>query len=83
MHVKNAKYALSDDPIDAECPCWVCANHSRGYIRHLVQVGEPSAARLVSVHNVAWTLDLMARMRSAIAAGTFDSLRRSVLDIWG
>ena len=83
VHVKNAKYALSDDPIDSECPCWVCANHSRGYIRHLVQVGEPSAARLVSVHNVAWTLDLMARMRSAIAAGTFDSLRRSVLDIWG
>ena len=35
------------------------------------------------IHNVAWTLDLMDRMRVAIAAGTFDQLRRSVLDVWG
>ena len=83
LQVKNARFAGSDDPIDAQCPCWVCATHSRGYIRHLVQVGEPTAARLVSVHNVAWTIDLMNRMRSAIAEGTFESLRRRVLETWG
>jgi queuine tRNA-ribosyltransferase len=65
------------------CPCEVCARHSRGYIRHLLQVGEPSASRLLSIHNVAWTIDLMARMRAAIRAGEFGSLRRSVLDVWG
>ena len=57
------------------CPCEVCARHSRGYLRHLFQVGEPTAARLVSLHNVAWTLDLMARMRAAIEHGTFGRLR--------
>jgi queuine tRNA-ribosyltransferase len=46
-------------------------------------VGEPTASRLLSIHNVAWTISLMNSMRSAIAAGTFDSLRRSVLDVWG
>jgi queuine tRNA-ribosyltransferase len=61
----------------------VCDRHSRGYIRHLLQVGEPSASRLLSIHNVAWTIDLMTRMRTAIRAGEFDSLRRSVLDVWG
>jgi queuine tRNA-ribosyltransferase len=48
-----------------------------------MQVGEPTAARLVSVHNVAWTIALMTQMREAIAQGTFDAMRQSVLDIWG
>ncbi|MEQ1703819.1 MAG: tRNA-guanine transglycosylase, partial [Ilumatobacteraceae bacterium] len=63
--------------------CEVCARHSRGYIRHLFQVGEPTASRLVSLHNIAWTLQLMDRMKAAIAAGTFDALRREVLAVWG
>lgn len=74
---------LSDEPLDAECVCEVCQRHSRGYIRHLFQVGEPTAARLLSLHNVAWTLQLMDRMRAAVAAGTFHALRREVLAVWG
>jgi queuine tRNA-ribosyltransferase len=83
LHVKNAKWALSDEPLDATCSCEVCARHTRGYIRHLFQVGEPTAARLMSIHNVAWTLQLMDRMRDAIATGAFDALRRQVLEVWG
>ena len=45
------------------CACAVCARHSRGYLRHLFAVGEPTASRLVSLHNVAWTLALLARIR--------------------
>ena len=60
----------------------MCVRHSRGYLRHLLQVGEPTASRLVSIHNVAWTLDLMARCRSAIESGSFDALRRDVTDVW-
>jgi queuine tRNA-ribosyltransferase len=82
LHIKNASHALSDEPLDAECSCEVCARHSRGYIRHLFQVGEPTASRLVSIHNVSWTLQLMHRMRLAIAAGTFDRLRHEVLEVW-
>jgi queuine tRNA-ribosyltransferase len=82
LHVKNAKHTLSDEPLDASCSCEVCARHSRGYIRHLFQVGEPTGPRLVSIHNIAWTLQLMNRMRTAITAGTFDALRREVLTIW-
>jgi len=83
LHLKNAAHATSDQPIDDTCGCEVCARHSRGYIRHLFQVGEPTASRLVSIHNVAWTIALMHRMREAIAAGRFDSLRREVLAVWG
>lgn len=83
LHVKNSKHALSDQPIDADCSCEVCARHSLGYIRHLFQVGEPTASRLVSLHNISWTLQFMDRMRAAIAAGTLHDLRRDVLSIWG
>jgi queuine tRNA-ribosyltransferase len=82
LHIKNAKHVLSDEPLDAACTCEVCQRHSRGYIRHLFQVGEPTASRLVSLHNISWTLQLMARMRAAIEAGTFGSLRQEVLAVW-
>ncbi len=83
LHVKNAQYARADEPLDATCACDVCARHSRGYIRHLFQVGEPTASRLVSLHNIAWTLQLMATMQAAIEAGTFQPLRQQVLAVWG
>ena len=71
LNVKRNEFALSDEPIDRACACVVCARHSRGYIRHLFKVGEPTASRLVSLHNVAWTFDLMERMRTAIEVGRF------------
>ena len=83
LHIKNAKHALSEEPLDSGCACEVCSRHSRGYIRHLFQVGEPTAARLVSIHNISWTLQLMARMRAAIEDGTFSALRQEVLAVWG
>ena len=83
LQVKAARHGDEDIPIDERCPCAVCARHSRGYLRHLFAVGEPTALRLVSLHNVAWTLALMARMRAAIGAGTFAHLRAEVLAVWG
>jgi queuine tRNA-ribosyltransferase len=83
FQAKAARNAELDEPLDTTCPCEICARHSRGYIRHLLQVGEPTASRLLTIHNVAWTIDLMQRMRLAIADGTFDALRSDVLDVWG
>ncbi|MEP6658583.1 MAG: tRNA guanosine(34) transglycosylase Tgt [Acidimicrobiales bacterium] len=83
LNVKNQQFAGSDEPIDPACPCEVCARHSRGYIRHLFQVNEPTAARLGTIHNVAWTFDLMARVRAAIAEGTLARLRSDLTDVWG
>jgi queuine tRNA-ribosyltransferase len=82
LNVKRHEFALSEEPIEAECGCWVCARHSRGYIRHLFKVGEPTAARLVSVHNVAWTIDLMTAARRAIVEQRWNSFRTSVLSVW-
>jgi len=83
VNMKNAAHRLSDEPLDGDCSCWVCAQHSRGYIRHLFQVTEPSASRLVSIHNISWTLQLMESMRTAIRDGSFGALREQTLAVWG
>lgn len=83
VHVKAARHGSEDTPIDADCACDVCRRHSRGYLRHLFSVSEPTASRLVSLHNLCWTIDLMARCRTAIEAGRFDALRRDVVSTWG
>ena len=82
VHMKNVRHARDDSPLDTQCTCAVCARHSRAFIRHLFQTGEPTAARLLSYHNVAWTISLMASMRTAIIDGTFAELRERVLGVW-
>ncbi len=54
LNIKRAEFARSDEPIDPTCGCEVCARYSRGYLRHLVAVGEPTAPILCTLHNVAW-----------------------------
>ena len=82
LNVKRNEFALSDDPLDPDCACGVCGRHSLGYLRHLFKVGEPTASRLVSIHNVAWTIQLMDRMRTAIECGTMGALRERILAVW-
>jgi queuine tRNA-ribosyltransferase len=61
----------------------VCARHSRAYIRHLFNVGEPSAGRLVTLHNLAWLSQLVHRARQAVLDGTFARLAGEVAEVWG
>ena len=52
-------------------------------MRHLFNVGEPSAGRLVSLHNLAWLADLVGRARRAVLEGTFSELAAEVGRTWG
>lgn len=82
LNITRSEFTTSHDPIDSKCDCSVCKRHTRGYIRHLFQVNEPTAARLVSIHNIAFTLNLMRQMRDAITNGNFSVLRKSLLEVW-
>jgi queuine tRNA-ribosyltransferase len=82
LNIRRAEFAQSAEPVDVDCTCETCATHSRGYLRHLMVLGEPTGATLCTIHNVAWLLRFMDRIRSAITAGTFDQLRREVAEIW-
>lgn len=83
LNIDAARYARSDEPLDPDFPASPANRWSRGYIRHMLSVGEPAAARILTLHNLAWLFDLMERTRSAIVAGTFEAHRAEVLEIWG
>ncbi|MGH3649433.1 MAG: tRNA guanosine(34) transglycosylase Tgt [Acidimicrobiia bacterium] len=68
------RVASTDDagPIDDECGCLTCRRYSRAYLRHLVRMNELSAHRLLTIHNLAYVLDLVADAREAIEAASFE-----------
>ncbi len=68
LNIKNQRFAEDQGPLDPECSCPVCARYSRAYLRHLFASGEPLAGVLNSVHNLAFYLDTMRRVRAALAA---------------
>lgn len=73
VNLKNAVHARDPRPLDEECACTTCARYSRGYLRHLVQQRELLGMRLLSIHNIAFLLDLCASAREAIFAGRLDA----------
>ncbi|MBS1802611.1 MAG: tRNA guanosine(34) transglycosylase Tgt [Acidobacteria bacterium] len=68
LNIKNKRYAEDQSPPDPNCDCMVCRRYSRAYLRHLVQCGEPLAATLNSIHNLAYYLGIMQRVRDDLAA---------------
>ncbi len=82
LNLRNAIHATDDGPLDPACPCPTCARWSRGYLRHLLTVGEPSVWRLCSIHNLTYVLGLMDEARAAIAAGTLDALVSRTRHTW-
>jgi queuine tRNA-ribosyltransferase len=72
VNIKNAKYAEDAGPLDPECHCDTCRNYSRAYLRHLFICGELLSARLNTLHNLTYYLNLMTQMRNAILENRFD-----------
>src|SRR5437868_6298568 len=69
VNIKNAAYAQDQGPLDPNCGCRVCARYSRAYLRHLYSSGELLAMVLNSIHNLAYYLDTMKRVRHSIRLG--------------
>jgi len=76
INIRNACHAEDPSPIDPECSCYVCANYSRAYLRHLFRAGEILAARLNTYHNLHYYLTLMEGARQSIAEDRFHEFRR-------
>jgi len=71
LTVKNARFATDEGPIDPNCSCKVCARYSRAYLRHLYVSNEVLAQTLNTIHNLAYYIDTMRRVRQAILLGEF------------
>jgi queuine tRNA-ribosyltransferase len=82
LSLKRAEHAADAGPLDPACACPVCGRWSRGYLRHLLAVDEPAAARMLTLHNLAWVFAFMDRVRGAVAGGTLAALRAEVAATW-
>lgn len=83
LAIKAGRYGADQGPLDPGCPCLTCARHSRAYLRHLFNVGEPSAGRLVTLHNLSWLGGLLSRAREAILQGSFAAFAHDIELVWG
>jgi queuine tRNA-ribosyltransferase len=82
LNIKRAEFARDDRPIDPGLVASPVARWSRGYLRHLISVDEPTAGRLLTLHNLAWTLQFIEEMRAAIRTGRFAEFRAGVHAVW-
>ena len=81
LNVLNAALREHPGPLDTTCACYTCANFSRAYIHHLFRSRELLGIRLVSLHNIAFLLDLMRQIRMSIREGRFAELRAEWLGV--
>ena len=66
LNIKNKQYAEDQSPPDPACNCPVCRRYSRAYLRHLMQAREALSGTLNTIHNLAYYLGIMQRVRHSL-----------------
>jgi queuine tRNA-ribosyltransferase len=79
IKIRNAVHQDDTGPLDPHCGCYTCRNYSRAYLRHLDRCNEILGSRLNTVHNLAYYLGLMARIRDAIGRDDFPGFAAAFL----
>jgi queuine tRNA-ribosyltransferase len=77
--IRRAEFAEDPRPIDESCPCLTCRNHSRAYLQHLRTTGELLVHRLLSIHNLTYTLGVMRGAREAVVEGRFGQFKAETI----
>jgi queuine tRNA-ribosyltransferase len=76
INIRNARHQRDPSPLDPECGCYTCQHYSRAYLRHLDRCNEILGARLNTIHNLYFYLNLMRQLREAIRAGRLQTFAR-------
>ena len=76
INLKNARFRTDFGPLDPGCFCEACTGYSRAYLAHLVKENELLGHRLVTLHNVRFSVDLCLRARREISAGRYEEWSR-------
>ncbi len=64
MYIMDDKYARDARPVEEDCDCALCRNHTRAYVQHLFRMNDPAAMRLATAHNLRFFGRLMERLRA-------------------
>lgn len=79
ISIKKSSYASDHEPIDGECNCVACTNHSRAYLRHLFKTREILGIMLATEHNLLFLQRLLREAKDAVRAGRFTEFKRQTL----
>ena len=79
VSIKQAAYKDDPAPLDPACSCYTCTGFSRAYLHHLYKAKEILSSVLMTLHNLAYYQDLMARVRKGIENGSFNEVKAQVL----
>ena len=77
INLRNARHAEDPAPLDQDCACETCRNHSRAYLHHLTKAKEILGSILLTWHNIHYYQTLMRVMRQSIEAGSFSEFQAS------
>lgn len=64
VYIDDRKHIRDARPIDEGCDCPACSKYSRGFLHHLFQIKDASAARLASLHNLRFYARLLGLLRA-------------------
>lgn len=83
VNLLNACYAKDFTTLDKECDCYTCKNYTKAYIRHLFKAKEILGARLLSIHNLRFLVNLMENVREAIKQDSLLEFREEFYKKYG
>ncbi|MEI6532154.1 MAG: tRNA guanosine(34) transglycosylase Tgt, partial [Chlamydiota bacterium] len=81
IQIKAAKYREDFSPLDPELSSEV-SGYTKAYLRHLCNVEEITAMTLITLQNIAFYLDFMKKLRTAIEEGTLHSFYKHICQIY-
>ena len=76
LNLRNERYRTDPGPIHPEVKNYA-SNFSRAYLRHLMVAGEILGCTLLTIHNLAFYLELVAQARAHIEAGDYGAWHRA------
>ncbi|KAL1782551.1 queuine tRNA-ribosyltransferase [Sigmodon hispidus] len=71
LQLKKQQYAKDFSPINSECPCPTCQKLSRAFLHALLHSDNTTALHHLTVHNIAYQLQLLSTLRSSILEQRF------------
>ena len=80
-NIKNKQFEKDHSPLDINCDCYACQNHTKAYIRHLYRMGEATASILISIHNIRFLIKFIHDMRQSILDDNFEEFYNNFIRI--
>lgn len=82
INIKNAKYAKDFSPVEYDCDCYTCRNHSKAYLRHLFKTKDSLSGQLGTIHNIRFFVRFMQKIRESIRDGSFPEFKSKITKIF-